>query len=403
MRQTFIAKRKLPNLPFIQYLQAISLEILGYLCQEISPQLEHGENPDPVPLAKEFLREKFGYRYLDGIKELRNLQIIRPVLYDLPDGSQAEFSQEHHLCRQYSLSFECLQALRKRQFIRQEVRIDIVLPKVSRAKRRIENGKGLSKSEKKKIKKNFKGLTIRQEWVKVFRNPEKIPSEGKLLGLERALKRLRSGYITASKSEKTGRIFQTVLSLPKEMRPFLRLGHEDLCEIDATSFHPYLLALFLPEEKRNSYLQFLDGLHRKKSSIYEEFDEVKARAKVDFQRFLAGSQWGKGPRKIRSWFAESYPEIIEKIDSFKKDSSNGTFQCQLQRLEASIFITEIFATAPFWMLPLHDGILVRKADFDAAHQFCQDAIFEKLGYHIPLKPEKPPTEASKAQELPLAA
>lgn len=403
MRQTFIAKRKLPNLPFIQYLQEISLEILGYLCHEILPQLEHGENPDPVPLAKEFLREKFGYKYLDGIKELRNLRIIRPVLHDLSDGSQAEFSQEHHLCRQYCLSFACLQALRKKQFIRQEVRIDIVLPKVSRAKRRIENGKGLSKSEKKKIQENFKGLTIRQEWVKVFRDPEKIPSEGKLLGLERALKRLRFGNISASKSEETGRIFHTVLSLPKEIRPFLRLGHENLCEIDAKSFHLYLLASFLPEEKRNSYLTFLDDLHKKGSSIYREFDEDEGRAKADFQRFLAGSQWGEGPRNIRSWFSERYPEIVEKVDSFKGDPRNGTFQCELQSIEASIFVAGIFANAPFWLIPLHDGILVKKADFDVARQFCQEAIYEKLGYHIPLKPEKPRTEASEAQELPLAA
>ena len=398
-----IAIRKLPKIERIHELHEISQEILEYIVQEVRPQLKNGGTPDPVPLAKGFLLEKFGYQYRMGMKQLRLLKIIYRVPYELADGTKCFYSIEHHLCYQYALSHECLQALRKRRFIEEESRIKIDLPPVSRAKRQIENGQGLSSDDRKKIKNNFTNLNCRQEWWRLFTNPKRKPSVGKILGLLRALKRLRSGKITASKSKKTGRLFHTVLSLPKEVRPFLRLKREKLCEIDAKSFHPYLLALFLPEEKRNSYLKFLDDLHKKGSSIYGEFDEDEGIAKADFQRFLAGSQWGEGPRNIRSWFSERYPEIVKKVDSFKGDPRNGTFQCELQSLEASIFVAGIFAHAPFWLIPLHDGILVKKADFDAAKKFCQDAIFEKLGYHIPLKLEKRPTEASEAQELPLAA
>lgn len=398
-----MAIRKLPKIERIHELHEISREILEYLVQEIRPQLKNGGKPDSVPLAKGFLLEKFGYRYRMGMKQLRLLKIIYRVPYELADGSKFFYSIEHHLCHQYALSHECLQALSKRRFIEEEIRIKIDLPPVSRAKRQIENGKGLSSDDRKKIEDNFTNLNCRQEWWRLYKNPEKRPSVGKIQGTFRALKRLRRGKISASKSKKTGRLFTTVLSLPKEVRPFLRHKREKLCEIDAKSFHPYLLALFLPEEKRNSYLKFLDDLHKVNSSIYGEFDEDEGRAKADFQRFLAGSQWGEGPRNIRSWFCERYPEIVEKVDSFKGDPRNGTFQCELQSIEASIFVAGIFANAPFWLIPLHDGILVKKADFDVAHQFCQDAIYEKLGYHIPLKPEKRRTEASEAQELPLAA
>lgn len=401
--RSVIAIRKLPRIERIHELHEISREILEYLVQEVRPQLKNGGKPDPVPLAKEFLLEKFGYQYRVGMKQLRLLKIIYRVPYELADRTKCFYSIEHHLCHQYALSHECLQALRKKRFIEEEIRIKIDLPPVSRAKRQIENGKGLSSDDRKKIIKNFTNLNCRQEWWRLFKNPKKRPSDGKIQGTLRALKRLRSGKISASKSKKTGRLFTTVLSLPKEVRPSLRFKREKLCEIDAKSLHPYLLALFLPEEKRNSYLKFLDDLHKVNSSIYGEFDEDEGIAKADFQRFLAGSQWGEGPRNIRSWFSERYPEIVEKVDSFKGDPRNGTFQRELQSIEASIFVAGIFANAPFWLIPLHDGILVREADFDAAKKFCQDAIYEKLGYYIPLKSGKSLPEASEAQEWPLAA
>ena len=62
-----------------------------------------------------------------------------------------------------------------------------------------------------------------------------------------------------------------------------------------------------------------------------------------------------------------------------------TFQMYLQKLEASIFVDDVFMKSNFWCLAMHDGLCVLRDDVDVASEFIGRACECRLGYRIPLE------------------
>jgi hypothetical protein len=173
-----------------------------------------------------------------------------------------------------------------------------------------------------------------------------------------------------------------LIRITRGVRKYFRKNGQNLVNIDAESFHPYLIASCIADiNQRERYLDIVRG------GFYEIFvDESYSRdkIKVSLQKYLSGRPT-KDPKvlEIGRWYEEKFPDVPLKMKELK--SKRKKFQMYLQQLESSIFVDEVFMKAGFCSLPLHDGLAVLQEDVRNAVDFINAAFDKQLGYRIPLK------------------
>jgi hypothetical protein len=166
------------------------------------------------------------------------------------------------------------------------------------------------------------------------------------------------------------------------LRPYIRKNKQPLVNIDAKSFHPFLIASCIEnKEKQEEYLKLL------RKGFYEIFrDENYSREmiKVALQKYLSGRPT-KDPKvlEIGRWYEDKFPDVPLKMKELKRKRKK--FQMYLQQLESSIFVDDVFMNSNFWCLPTHDAISVLPKDQDAARELINSACEYRLGYRIQLE------------------
>jgi len=363
-----------------------SLPLLSYvtLNQILYPQKRY------FTLPSRKLKSIFGRNYIRGVNELKYLKYIeRKVICSL---SGWYFSIKENLATSYKLESNLLKSVKshKFKFIAVSIKYKLPLPKNGRYCLEIpsKNPKVL------KLLKSYSGITVDSSWLEYFKTSElypdthpKYPNEpiaqhGVFIHTKCIVESVLNKRIGISSESKSGRAFHPLIRITRGVRKYFRKNGQPLVNIDAKSFHPYLIASCIEDiNDRHRYLDIVRG------GFYEIFvDESHSREmiKVALQKYLSGRPTKDSKvLEIGRWYEENFPDVPLKMMELK--SKRKKFQMYLQQLEASIFVDDVFIKSDFWNLPAHDGLCVLEKDKTAAIELINKACENRLGYRIPLE------------------
>jgi hypothetical protein len=338
------------------------------------------------------LKKLFGSRYSWGIKELESLNLIEPKWYFDEDGGKFKYSEDKGIASSYKITSFAAALLKQKQyhFVRKEFSYKIPNTKngIFKLETESDDPKNL------KLLDAYQGITMDPQWIDLFRYPKyfppdhyKYPSEpiartGFFYHSIGLVEGILQKTIPVKTDSECGRAFHPIIEMSKVLRPYIRKNKQPLVNIDAKSFHPFLIASCIEDkEKREEYLDIV------RKGFYEIFrDENYSRdmIKVSLQKYLSGRST-KDPKvlEIGRWYEEKFPDVPLKITELKKKGKK--FQMYLQQLEASIFVDEVFMKSNFWSLPAHDAISVLPKDENAARELINSACESRWGYRISLE------------------
>ena len=341
------------------------------------------------------LKKMFGLNYSYGINELLSRKLIKPKwMYD-KNGNKIKYSQNEGIATSYKITFFADNLLKNKNFAYVKKEFNYTVPESRRGKFKL---KTKSKSPKDlKILYAYQGISIDPRWIEVFQNAEFFPPDHYKYPSEPIA---RSGFFYHSKgliesiikksikiitNSECGRAFHPIIEMPKILRPYIRYNGQRLIFIDATAFHPHLLATCIQDiDMKTEYLEFVRG------DFYKHFtdkDHSRDSIKVALQKFLSGKTIQDSKvLEINQWFQSNYPDVLVKMRDLKRKKT--TFQMYLQQLESRIFVDKVFTNAKFWSLPAHDALCVLEEDENSALELINRVCEFELGYSIKLKSEK---------------
>jgi hypothetical protein len=338
------------------------------------------------------LKKLFGSNYSRGIRELESLNLIEPKWYFDEDGNRFKYSEDKGIAISYKITDFASDQIKKNQFRFIQREFSYKIPKRKNGIFKLETDSDDPKNIK--ILDAYQGITIEPQWIDLFRYPNYFPPDHYKYPSEPIARTgffyhsigLVEGILQKTISVKTdsecGRAFHPIIEMSKVLRPYIRKNKQPLVNIDAKSFHPFLIASCLDDEdKREGYLNIVRG------GFYEIFlveNYSRDMIKVALQKYLSGRPTKDSKvLEIARWYEEKFPDVPLKMMELKKKKT--TFQMYLQKLESSIFVDEVFMKASFWCLPIHDGIAVLQKDVDTAMEFINRVCESRLGYRIPLE------------------
>ena len=341
-----------------------------------------------LPSSK--LKILFGRFYADGLKELRRLNYIERK--SLCSQSGMYYSIQNKISASYKLKSNLIKSIKTNEFNLIPVSIKYKPPRPKNGRYSLEE----TSSNPKVLRtlKAYSGITVDSSWLEYFKTSDKHPAthskypnepiaqHGVFIHSKIIVESILKKKISISSKPKSGRVFHPLICITSGIRKYFRKNRHNLINIDAKSFHPYLIASCIPDKiKREDYLNVVRG------GFYEVFaDENYSRdkIKVALQKYLSGKPTKDSKvLEISRWFEVNFPDVQLKMIELKKKKM--TFQMCLQQLESSIFVDEVFMKADFWSLPMHDGLCVLQKDVDAACEFIGNACESRLGYRIPLE------------------
>ena len=369
-----------------------SYQILSYLILCFKRQYRMVDEEGFALLPSVDLIQMFGRNYYKGLQELWEFDYIQCKWFKNKHSKYVRYCRELGIATRFRITRlveNCIDQ-RKYRFIPVKLKYSVVKPKngIFKLKKKSKNPKNL------KLLAAYSGISVDPSWVDVFRNESKYapnhykyPSEpinkySLFVHCRWIIESILNKTLLISAESESGRVFHPVLELTKIVRPYIRKDGEKLVNIDAKSFHPYLIASFIADKyQREQYLGIL------KKGFYELFwdkNHSRDQIKVSLQKWLSG-RTTKDPKvlEIGRWFEDKFPDVALKMKVLKKQKK--TFQMCLQQLESSIFVDDVFMKADFWNLPMHDGISVLDKDRIEAFEFVNRACENCLGYQIPLE------------------
>lgn len=369
-----------------------SYAILSYLILCYKRQYRMVDEEGFVLLPSVALKAMFGRNYYRGLKELWEFDYIQCKWFKNKHSKYVRYCRELGIATRFRITrlVENRIDQRKYRFIPVKLKYSVVKPKngIFKLKKKSKNPKNL------KLLAAYSGISVDPSWVDVFRNESKYapnhykyPSEpinkySLFVHCRWIIESILNKTLLISAESESGRVFHPVLELTKIVRPYIRKDGEKLVNIDAKSFHPYLIASFIADKyQREQYLGIL------KKGFYELFwdkNHSRDQIKVSLQKWLSG-RTTKDPKvlEIGRWFENQFPDVALKMKELKKQKK--TFQMCLQQLEASIFVDNVFMMSDLWTLVMHDGICLLESDIESACEYIDSACENRLGYKIPLE------------------
>jgi hypothetical protein len=387
----FEAYMKIPNLPLVSSLNNVpNQRVLAFFTDRFLRG--YAEDDDWMTVYSGFLKNEFGNGYADSLHDLKLSGLIRFKWWMNSERMWVRYDPDNSVCTKYSLGGQALSKIYSNDFRFVPYRVKHTFCSPSKGRWKLKFGS--SDTEKsRKIKENYRGITVEPEWIEYFQSKEfhppnhrKYPNEpisqyGCYLHSKYLIESILKKEISVKTEMECGRAFHPIIELPSCLRKYIRKNGKKIIEIDAESFHPYLIAHFIEGGyERNRYLECL------RRGIYEQFvdsDFSRDKVKASYQKFLSGKLTDSKSKEIQKWYELAFPDVILKMNELKR--SGKTFQMTLQQLESSIFVDEVFMKAGFFSLPLHDGLAVLQEDVRNAVDFINAAFDKQLGYRIPLK------------------
>lgn len=227
---------------------------------------------------------------------------------------------------------------------------------------------------------------------------------------ERSVEDIKLGEWFFGRDKKTGRVFSNITSLPRNLRPYLRLDGKPLVEIDVSNCQPLLLlGLYDDEPEREKFklvvesgkfYEFLDNKLEKPFGLIRR-DTLKKRAltQICFDRIRPEAG------RLGRVFEDEFPALHQKI-LFLKRNDFRKLAHRLQSDEASIVIGNVVniiaQTTRIPILTIHDSVLTLPEHAEEVMKRLEKAFFDALAVKAPLKVKNRNTDlASRTLQTPL--
>jgi hypothetical protein len=175
-------------------------------------------------------------------------------------------------------------------------------------------------------------------------------------------------------TDKQGRNYTLMVSVPRNLRQFFSHGNQPLWVVDISSSHPLLHALLYPadEDERKKYLsivedgRFLEFMNDA-SGGKVDLDDPDARSELKSQVFqevfYSYSESQKGlPKPFATIFQREFPVLWSVIASTKRTvgpKQSGPLAKTMQQTEAEIVADAILTLKdkPYPLISIHDAIV----------------------------------------------
>ncbi len=167
----------------------------------------------------------------------------------------------------------------------------------------------------------------------------------------------------------SGRIYYSIPSLRREVRPEIMLAGEQTVELDIATCQPALLSTLydpiLHGTERAKYLELLEAGLYEQIAAWGGEGWTRAESKQQFFNQIAfGSHWCRANYPLLAVFEGQFPILGRLMDDVKR-GGNAVLPLRMQRLEAEIVIYGAIAelsTMQILCLPVHDALIVRQVD-----------------------------------------
>jgi len=233
------------------------------------------------------------------------------------------------------------------------------------------------------------------------------------------VERLRHREFSLSLST-TGRVFNGITGLKRELRPTLRIGGEPLAGVDIACAQPALLALEMARgtppngpKGRATYKHYAGSSLAPASPVpapapvpcpdsfaslvlsgrlYEFLAERTGLTRdVVKRRFLVDvlAKKGRYPSAVERAFREAFPEVYRFVRTVNRNDPAELIR-RLQGLESRLVIERV---APLLVgrvpcITLHDAIYSRRSALDTVEEAFEE-VFAETGFRLRLKREVP--------------
>jgi hypothetical protein len=209
---------------------------------------------------------------------------------------------------------------------------------------------------------------------------------------------------------KTGRVFNNVTSLPRALRPFIRLDGRRTVEIDVANCQPLLLlSLYNGEPERKAFEDAVkDGyFYEMLNSELKEPYPIESRSDLKlavFEEYLFCKE-KKYPWQIARAFKKHFPVLYERVNLFKRPS-HKELAILLQKTEADLIIGNVVGTiaktSQIPILTVHDSVITLPEYADEVKQIIERAFFQRFGFVPTLKIKGSIESTSDPVPIPLA-
>jgi hypothetical protein len=218
-------------------------------------------------------------------------------------------------------------------------------------------------------------------------------------------------------TDKQGRNYTLMVSVPRNLRQFFSHGNQPLWVVDISSSQPLLHALLYPadEDERKKYLSIVEGgrfwkFMNDANGGTVDLDDADARSELKSQVFqevfYSYSESQKGsPKPFATIFQREFPVLWSVIASTKRTvgpKQSGPLAKTMQQTEAEIVADAILTLKdkPYPLISIHDAI-VSTEDGVADVQRSIKESFAKVGLNPPLSVKRltyTPTDSKKVAE-----
>ena len=201
---------------------------------------------------------------------------------------------------------------------------------------------------------------------------------------------------------RTGRLFHSLSSMPKRLRPLLRVDGEATAEIDIAAAQPSLLVSLYagPCEERSRYAEAV------RAGYYEYLmAELDISTDVLPSRETVKAQWlkevfGLDRQRAEIWgiLARNFPLLCRRMDEVR-EGDYCALAHQLQRLESDLVINLMVPRirreiGPIGISTVHDSIVCPRRYAGPVSQIMRLVLFENLGIEPLLRISQPWTGAN---------
>lgn len=195
-----------------------------------------------------------------------------------------------------------------------------------------------------------------------------------------------------SSDKNTGRVFNNITNLSRDLRKFLRLDGKPVFEVDVANSQPLLLYASYENKtgaEAQRYLQIVESgkFYELLQALTGEDDRKKI--KVQFLTFLFSEEkdLAKWKLPIENAFAREFPELTAIIAAMRKADKDALWK-KLQSLEASLIIGKVVPKCQalgLRVLTIHDSLLTLEEDVKTVKALIEEVFASNLGVKVTVK------------------
>jgi len=201
---------------------------------------------------------------------------------------------------------------------------------------------------------------------------------------------IKTGSLWFATDHDTGRVFNNITNLKRELRSKLTYEGEELAEIDVKNSQPFLAAASIPDRcDRRAAVKLIQD-----TDIYSDIAEIAGCTRAEAKE-IAFKVIFFGPERVRhevwQWFRVKHKKLAKFVSQMKQEGEYAkdkrrpwsSLPVFLQKREADIMIRGVcqkLMERGIFFLPVHDSILCRPQDSNEVARLIQEEFKRETGH-----------------------